>query len=137
MNPKELRIGNLVKNWDRQGDPGAVDQVIAADFSPVHWLELYEPIPLTEEWLLRLGFEKDTKNQKSYFHPVSAVHLSFKNITALEYGFRLMPGVEMKDCFWGISKKSIQFVHQIQNLIFALTGTELEIKELSQNTKSA
>jgi hypothetical protein len=73
---------------------------------------VYEPIPLTEEWLLKFGFEEWDKNawQKGF-------DLSIHKIDSI---------------FWynnnGINVL-IKYVHQLQNLCFALTGEELTLIE--------
>jgi hypothetical protein len=63
-------------------------------------------IPLTEEWLLKLGFEK---TQGCF----------------LKNGIRLLA---IRDLYFRGSfpiKTDIKFVHQLQNLYFALTNQEL------------
>lgn len=78
-------------------------------------------IPITEEWLLKFGFEKDedyfskesyhlrifeaSPNRKAYFYSGND-HVSGGNLDAV-----------------------IMFVHQLQNIYFALTGEELELNE--------
>ena len=81
---------------------------------------VYEPIPLTEEWLLKFGFEVINK---SYFE------LKINSIV-LEYTKNLN-----NECYIMINesiKIYIKHVHQLQNLYFALTGEELTIKENEQ-----
>ena len=71
----------------------------------------YEPIPLTEEWLLKFGFKS-----KSYGYGDSEWK-QWNNGKITLNGFReTLSGV---DC---------EYIHQLQNLYFALTGEELEIK---------
>ena len=64
INAKELRIGNLVeyKITDKFDDRKEWWEVSETD--DIHWLskvdakdEDFRPIKLTEEWLLKLGFE--------------------------------------------------------------------------------
>lgn len=74
-----------------------------------------EPIPLTEEMLVRLGFKKSKgKNLKEF------ILGDFIIYTYPETGIELYYGV-------GFYIK-IQYVHQLQNLYFTLTGTELTLK---------
>jgi hypothetical protein len=82
---------------------------------------LANPIPLTPEWLERLGFVKDSRS------------VWVKRID--EYtliGINMDGKYELIDVFNAETVKSwdnrIEFVHQLQNLYFALTGEELEIK---------
>lgn len=108
MKAKELRIGNLVLK------EGVIHPIGFYDFEnggANFVVDDYQPIPLTEEWLLKFGFEKneeeiifeglklwwsDNDGMKSYYHI---------NSELLIY---------------------IDHVHQLQNLYFALTGEELE-----------
>ena len=76
--------------------------------------EMFEPIPLTEDWLKKFGF---------------------KRIIHREYDWILDDiGIcwdEDDKCFWiEINGKEIElrYVHTLQNLYFALTGKELTIK---------
>lgn len=79
-----------------------------------------EPIPLTEEWLLKFGFEKEFDGSfKKGFIAIFIDKRFNKNVF-------LQTSENSKDWF-GVDLK-IQFVHQLQNLYFALTNKELEIK---------
>jgi hypothetical protein len=81
-----------------------------------------EPIPLTEEWLLKFGFEKkyDTFEFNGLNVDGCVVHFSFDK-WASEY--------EIENCDYTEVPSDIQHVHQLQNLYFALTGEELTIKQ--------
>jgi hypothetical protein len=71
-------------------------------------------IPLTEEWLLRFGFEMEQTMAPS--------------IELMEYysldGFRFMKDIDNKWFLMGYNWNAFHFkyVHQLQNLYFALTG---------------
>ena len=73
-----------------------------------------EPIPITAEWLLRLGFEKCEDGQfgATYKHYVI-------KIWTLKSGGLCF-------CFdqW---VKNINYVHELQNLYFSLIGKELKL----------
>jgi hypothetical protein len=78
--------------------------------------ERYSSIPLTEEWLKRFGFEKDGTNyQKGWFY------LHGNNKTG-SVDFLLNEPYSNK-----YNATVLQYVHQLQNLYFALTGEELTI----------
>jgi hypothetical protein len=67
-----------------------------------------EPIPLTEEWLLKFGFEITNNFQtKDRFQTYKK-----NDIIWFEYGYIV---IELK------------YVHQLQNLYFTLTGEELKL----------
>ena len=65
MKASELRIGNKIKFMD----DGTIFTVVSIDLKGAGlentdefaWIEFesLEPIPLTEEWLLKLGFKKE------------------------------------------------------------------------------
>jgi len=110
MKENELRIGNYYDN-----NNGGFSQVTANVISEVWEAERTwcKPIPLTEEWLLKFGFEK---NDNGFFNLI--------NDSEVE--------ILIRDDFWtcdGIvfSLFNLKSVHQLQNLFFALTGEELKI----------
>jgi hypothetical protein len=70
------------------------------------------PIPLTEEWLIRMGFEK------SYFENIPYFEKRCLTIDGCFFDVELMDG----------SKLELKSVHQLQNLYFALTNEELTMK---------
>ena len=119
MEVKELRIGNLIKH------EGVEIEINGIQMFSVYWGEKnvapirfgFEPIPLTEEWLLNFGFEHSKPN---YW---------FKNDNKLR--FSLIDNnlhCSMGDDDWGILYNRLNYVHQLQNLYFALTTQELTWK---------
>lgn len=133
---QDLRIGNYYL-WDGKicivgelrGD--YAHKVIykckkVLSFNELHFYKQMQPIPITEEWLLRMGIE--------IFHPKGyiidgAVYYRLNGIQFYKSrdGYYYLPiGLNI-----GLGTTSIRFskVHEIQN-IFALTGKELEIKEI-------
>ena len=104
----ELRIRNLVKKGE---------EIFETDFITIKMAHNYQPIPLTEEWLLKFGFDR---HHKDYFNNV----ILLKEIG--EWDLKLYPQGEVSSAIpMNIKIKS---VHQLQNLYFALTGEELTIK---------
>jgi len=78
-----------------------------------------EPIPITEEWLLKFGF-KEKKDNDGIFG------FKLKNFWYInEYQFRLSDFIETHGM---LIDNKIHYVHQLQNLYFALTNQELTIK---------
>lgn len=118
IDPKELRIGNLVgfyKPLLKDLQVGSIEEIHLLedgyhlgvnDFSKYTLINLagLSGIPLTEEWLLRLGFGKDGE----------------------------APGRLKLDCDLGVITirpgKNVEYVHQLQNIYFTLAGLELTIK---------
>ena len=118
MEANELRIGNLV--FDNKIN--IVTEISKECFAYEYlFLEDYNPIPLTEEWLLKFGFEKAPlvdKYLKGYFTYDSKLKY-FTYFTDIEDG-----GYENII----IQKEKLKYVHQLQNIYFALIGEELILK---------
>ncbi len=120
MKASELRIGNSIMQ--------------DGDFVFVTWwrLELmendkieYKPIPLTEEWLLKLGFDKLENDIPTYFK-------CFGNLIEddYEYSFNIYVDSEQNYFITVFGRKIIiKYIHQLQNLYHSLTEEELTIKD--------
>ena len=126
MKATELRIGNLVgfvrpENTDEitgifNGDNG--EYLIKTKFLSGIPIGDYQPIPLTEEWLIKAGFSK--------------INLEFANRFVL-CGICIYETFNMKHEREGFHADvhvlvNLEHVHQLQNLYFALTGKELTFK---------
>ena len=87
------------------------------------------PILLTEEWLLRFGFNKKEGEHNIGLPTGGGSELSIENdnSTALTRS-QLCDGV-FTNGFDYVYIKDCEYVHQLQNLYFALSGTELELKQ--------
>ena len=125
LSATELRIGNyhyyhIVDPLDERGEYDDVCQIDPDDFRILTQFDCpeYKPIPLTEEWLLKFGFELLTDKKKGYKN----TSYSHGKIPILLY----WDGSRLSTTFW--QGNEMRFVHQLQNLIFALTGNELTIK---------
>lgn len=126
INANELRIGNLVSHNDAsmhkeiwQIGNNTVSFSIGRDRKGVehyqtYYLEGVNPIILTEDWLLKFGFRKEDKygNGSSYF-------LYTLGILTYNTSYDLLWAGNISDI------KQPKYVHQLQNLYFALTGKEL------------
>ena len=123
MTANELRIGN----WFIEKD-----EVKQFDGDFYHLLGC-TPIPLTTNWLEKFGFEKN--KDKRWMRGKSRYAIFYFEYYAtgedncmwrIEYHDTDYGRNEYKDCNqWG---DVIKYVHQLQNLYFALTGEELTIK---------
>jgi hypothetical protein len=69
-----------------------------------------QPIPLTEEWLVKFGFKKDEYYNAIVKQPIE---------------LHVQDNIYWCDILW--NSMEIKHVHQLQNLFFALTGEELII----------
>ena len=90
------------------------------------------PIPLTEEILLKCGFERCNENRyKFYIHGVNYISLHLDYLIEKNEWFEGSFSVSFREKslspnFEG-SNLCYRYLHQLQNLYFALTGKELEI----------
>src|SRR5688572_30743355 len=109
----ELRIGNWI-------NPDKPYQITPNSFQNAHLGEFDElPIPLTAEWLKSFGFNDLTGGW--YGAQGSEQHWKLGSVefqTLGDNNYHLIGRMETK----------FLYVHQLQNLYFALTGTELELK---------
>lgn len=120
---KEFRIGNLVADYETEPHYFAIEEIgLYEDGELAVWYRNGsimdkdpDPTPLTEEWLLKAGFEfKGKRISKDWFYLWNDDN---KIVFAL---------AEMQDETG--TYLEIKYVHQLQNLYFALTGKELEFK---------
>lgn len=129
MRTNELRLGNLIK---KSNDPIWIEkfkgEITIVDISILEIIDsenkknkireridFYEPISLTEEWLIKFGFKKfsDKWNNNTFRNKYLIIKQHKDHFTYLS----------------GLGKLvKIKYIHKIQNLYFALTGNELEIK---------
>ena len=123
MTANELRIGNIIKGigvnieWVVEGFEG--DCIYSDD--GWRYLSYFEPIPLTEDWLLRFGFLRDTKYDFELKVNGVLFYGMCDNSQPINTGICILNLPE--------SNINIKHVHQLQNLYFALTGEELTLKQ--------
>lgn len=120
INAKELRIGNLVEYriTDKLDERKEWWEVSEIDADDIHWLskvdtkdEDFKAIPLTEEWLFKLGFIND-KVLEFYRNDFT------DSTIIIDYNFI---------CLLGYSHVKLNYIHELQNLYFALTQRELTV----------
>ena len=111
---KDLRVGNMVSFTDFP----ALNNTIVLNRSHLYnerFVESFcKPIPLNEEWLVKFGF-----TQQGRFFNKEAKHNLFVWYEN-HIGIKGMLGV--------VKPSKCIYVHQLQNLYFALTQKELTIK---------
>jgi hypothetical protein len=129
MDAKELRIGNWImdrgnkewqiNHWENSTKVSAKEPIIGiCDFTkkPIYGHPLTEevdflkPIELTYQWLDKLGFEFKDAGDFGHYYSLEDFDLN-QDYQPINF-----------DC------DEIKYVHQLQNVYFALTGQELEIK---------
>jgi len=138
MKANDLRIGNYVNVPREDQSPFRIDafESLSVKFIKVamihpeyvesmHPLTWYgddlKPIPLTEEWLLNFGFEKHESLIGFYFKGNLVVE---RNIIISGFNFRKR--INLRE---SLHLADFDYTHQLQNLYFALTGSELTINQ--------
>ncbi len=125
MKANELRIGNSVARKSNKSRCIVTTYLIDDIERGRHD---YKPIPLTKEWLERFGFGEIDFSR-------NAIEIG----DPIEQLFLCLDDDEEGNCFTTVSLWSdldysavflnpLNYVHELQNLYFALTGTELEPK---------
>ena len=119
---EELRIGNLLGFQETDyvnicsiHSDDTIRHTINSKEYGCFRLNQYQPILLTEEILLKCGFEQDV----NIF--ISNDFVVFKNVHGVADGI----DKESFYCAYWKYAKHIKHLHQLQNLYFALTGKEL------------
>jgi len=111
MKAAELRIGNWVAPTNDEAKyPYKITAQELVYFEADS--QRFKPIPLTEEWLLKFGFENTSRFE--WCLRGIKIHFYDSGEFTLDYF-----GKEM------LRKASGKYLHQLQNLYFALTRTEL------------
>ena len=111
MEAKELRVGNLVF-FPLKDIPALILRDMFEYQNGLANLEDYRGIPLTEEWLFSFGFKHYGQGEAIFCH--KKIYLYYRN--NIFY-------------FHKTIRFEILYVHQLQNLYFALTGLELEYEQ--------
>ena len=146
MKANELRLGNW---WDNgEGGQYIIDNSTMIDFLNEAWEKNGEvnidPIPLTEQWLKDFGFKKYEDNKQDWGHEKGyVINNELKNQLSdyFRVYWRDKPMQTWVDELWPHKEddkgsnfyiyvnqnyaRSVFYVHQLQNLYFALTGKEL------------
>jgi hypothetical protein len=149
----DLRIGNWIMDrgnkawqidcWEHSTKVASKEPIIGiCNFTkkPIHGHPLTEevnflkPIPLTEEWLLKFGFKQKPINgfEINYFTDCKEsaekmgilINLCSNRCAILDTD---------TDEQSAMTSKIIYYVHQLQNIYFALTGSELQIGNLTEH----
>jgi hypothetical protein len=135
MDAQELRTGNFIydsrENIVEVGGINIYGRILVEDKScddGYYTLSDSKPIPLTEEWFERFGL---LKSLGYYFEIDKKKNIEFgwndKNMWYV-YFRNKSKGLAIDDDYV-ILRNDLSYVHQLQNLFFALTGSELTIKK--------
>ena len=143
MDIKELRIGNIVKVDNKKYHPQLIDIPLivtgitscqdvennstygvslehldqdSGKFYDTYnqFIKFVKPIRITEDWLLKFGFEEFKEYSIGHGYKLNNISIRIDN-----FGFHYLYGI-------GVNSR-LKYIHQLQNLYFALTGKELEL----------
>lgn len=128
IQPQELRIGNYVK------DPyNKVIKLVSVNEDA----SMLRPIPLTEQWLIDFGMEMPTNEDPIFEHgegkygdPFNHFIKTSQSLIDASFEYDVKEFWEDSNGFWFRIMHTythVEYVHQFQNLIFALTGKELTL----------
>jgi hypothetical protein len=130
MEAKELRIGNYVMDRGSKTlcidwmDENKVNMKMMLGVMEVHPVTeefgYCKPIILTEEWLEKFGFHYHKSKPCIYYIKswgVNGVAIVLKDYHYVGFEYEMGKGYT----------KQIDYVHQLQNIYYALTGTDLTV----------
>ena len=146
MKPEELRIGNYVFPLDQGGEQlniaHKVTLITRTYVGVTFTTEInrayseIEGIPLTEEWLTRFGFKEviehyDGFSEHSYelTYREGCIDTFTVSYDAEDFSLALFESSDNHDEELGIvpNANKVRYVHQLQNLYYALAGEELTL----------
>lgn len=122
---KVYRVGGWIRNWGtKKKDKSFVDEQLIMLNGGARDKEEYpeskiSPIKLSPEILVKCGFKKMNGSKSVYHIFINDLEISINPDLSFAY----------IDSTWGqasIKNPIFKYLHQVQNLIFALTGKELE-----------
>lgn len=128
MTAKELRIGNYIKLMLNHDDYETL-QVTIDDLSSIELKRAeFEPLELTEEWLLKFGFEQIDKSDNDYITYTDPNHDYYLQLDVRRKDNKYIILDNSFDDLRAFSMVDIEYVHQLQNLYYCLIGEELIFK---------
>jgi DNA-directed RNA polymerase subunit M/transcription elongation factor TFIIS len=131
MKPNDFRIGNLInyKVFDELDERKSWYELSEIDHDDLRFFSLkddededYQMIPLTKEWLYNFGFSVRKESSNFYYFGYG------ENPRTKDWMLCLKYFEDENRFFFMNGHHTIKYVHQLQNLYFALTGEELKIK---------
>ena len=136
MEVKDLRIGNYV---NIEGDVVRVKEIYEksihyanGEYESYATEDFIQPIELTEELLLKIGFKKNKYDWWKYFpdreNEISILMTEF--YTTIEYANLFHCPEDVTEVNYGSTLEFPRriYIHQLQNAYFLLTNQELEVE---------
>lgn len=134
MKANELRIGNWIQFRYTETPVRITLGDFVREYNDEH-LEDYEPIPLTEEWLIKFGFRK----YKNGYIITPSMGMDYGYVIEHyewrgDWAFGILYYDPARDCdideVYNFCGTGLKHVHQLQNLFYSLCGEELTIKTI-------
>lgn len=139
---KDFRIGNriiymgaeiVIEGIQRDGD---IDYTLNGHPYGGHNVKHYEPIPITESYLLKQGLRSQKEMNEKWYLDYAFVYSFEDELRCSDYFIATDLEDVYKFCIATFddgmqsyeSLRRLKYVHELQNLFFALTGKELELK---------
>lgn len=120
MRIQELRVGNLLYN---EGVVVTIDARTIFDIWDDKGLKKYSPIPITEVWLKKFGFE--SKGIGGFTFVYKELIGGDSRFVVESDGLLFYPQINFDICCFA----EFKYVHQLMNLFYAITGEELTVKD--------
>lgn len=142
---EELRIGNYVNihgggdnTFCKPDQPRFLGEITSLskghigydslDPMPKYCHSSCESIPIDKEWLERLGFKKNCHGRLAFEFKVRRKILEIE----MEQYDQLIFGDDQNCIYWMGVKMPCKYVHQLQNLVFAISGQNLKLLNVEQ-----
>lgn len=128
MEAINYRVGNIVEQPSRIGKISEVwqDAVRLEGYNNGYDYNHTKPIKLSEKWLIDFGFKKEVLSDDSgYYYTLELNENKYCDLSISsgdKNGFIEVTLFPYEEWF------RYKYVHEFQNLFFAITGTELELK---------
>ena len=146
LEAKDFRIGNLIECDNIIIEVQGISKYYVNGFDKANNIDTRVPvkhskgIPLTEEWLIKFGFEKGNYkefDEKHFVEKSNTIKVIISGVGFWDvytdynlYEITFSSGLNIIT-----DNNGINHVHQLQNLYYAITGEELTIKNQQNDTK--
>lgn len=128
LSSKIYRVGNIVEQPNRIGKISEVwqDAVRLEGYNNGYEYNHTKPIQLNEQWLIDFGFKKELLSDESgYYYTLELndnKHCDLSISSGDKNGYIEVTLFPYEEWF------RYKYVHELQNVVFAITGKELELK---------
>lgn len=135
MKAEELRIGNIVywigENHNKKSECEISGHTLFTMQNSKDYLSMHSPVPITNEWL--------NDNIGEYKGMIGIYEIDVSNDTFIYiYLYESLLHIALRnrdeDSYRGpIELRPIKYIHELQNLVYVLSGEELKMKKIRRN----